>query len=278
MVEYNDMPTPGTFDEAAAAIVDIQKSITRHSIMGYWIMGKMVAEMQAQESVYGSSITERVALELGKAGEKVCKKIVEEAHRAYKRCPKRADLEKIAAQGIKWSQLRAINRIGDNKTRSKVIKEVVDQRLTAAATVKHVTHALENKGVKAATVAPAELPTGHPTAFFVSTDSKLGRMESRIDRSEKELIDVSNDLKLIAEALDEHIRNTSDPTLVDDEQFALSCDSCKSISEKSGALLDRIRIHQGSMTSIVQGIENVLVQRLQKLDAEVSWADTEGES
>ncbi len=276
VVEYNDMPTPDNFDDAAAAIVQIQKSITRHSIVGYWLIGKMVSDMQSAESVYGSGITERVALELSKSGDKTCKKIVEEAHRAYKRCPKREDLEKIADMGIKWSQLRAINRIGDTSTRKKVIKEVVTQGLNAAATTKHVRQTLEGKSTAApapASPAVAKLPADHPTSYFQSVASKFNSFESKVDRAEKELKDISGSLEDMLRVLADNIDKSGDVDLLDDDQFGMACDACKSISEKASILIDRIRIHQTDVVNLSKGIENALVQRFKDLDKEVTWGD-----
>jgi hypothetical protein len=276
VVEYNDMPTPDNFDDAAAAIVEIQKSITRHSIVGYWLIGKMVSDMQSAEAVYGSGITERVALELSKSGDKTCKKIVEEAHRAYKRCPNRGDLEKIADMGIKWSQLRAINRIGDTNTRKKVIKEVVTQGLNAAATTKHVRQTLEGKAAAApapVTPARAELPADHPTSYFQSVASRFNAFEGKVDRSEKELKDISSSLEDIVRLLPDNIDRSGDVDLLDDNQFGMACDACKSISEKANILIDRIRIHQRDVNSLAMGIEAVLVQKFKDLDKEVTWGD-----
>jgi len=61
VMQYHDVPTPPTFEEASKQIVDINKSIKTHAVIGYWTIGKMVHEMQLDEGKYVQAYYRRMS-------------------------------------------------------------------------------------------------------------------------------------------------------------------------------------------------------------------------
>ena len=270
-VEYHNVPTPETFEKAAQVIVEIHQSITKHSVTGYWLIGKMVHDMQENEGRYGTGITDRISEELSASGERISKRIIEEAHRAYKRSPGIEDINKLTDMGIGWSQIRAINKIGDVRTRKKTAQHIADKRLNARQSEQYVRDIMDSSKAPVGAAAPAKLPEGHPSAFFIMVDSILRKSEAIIDKSEKDLTTLATKLSDLAKDFDTNVARLSDPEETDDDQFGIACDACKSIGDHSGMLQDRLDLYQNLQTDLFQGIHNILKSRYSELPISVSW-------
>lgn len=274
-IEYLDIVTPGTFEEAVRVSKEIHASVTQHAVHGYWLIGKMVHDMQENEGAYGTGITARLSEEMSASGEPVSKRIIEECHRTFKRCPDIKSLRTLTDKGLGWSQVRSINSIGDNKLRNKVVDHVADKNLNARQTDAYVRGVLDTDSGIPSDKAP-ELPANHPTAFFQKVLEGVRKLEGKIDRSEKEILDSASLLKALVSGIAPAVLGCEDDVLVSEEQFSLAVDACSEVSSLSTMLLDRLKLYREQQLDIFAGIENLLTQSFVTINKEVHFEDEEG--
>lgn len=275
-IEYLDITTPGTFEEAVRVSKEIHASVTQHAVHGYWLIGKMVHDMQENEGAYGTGITARLSEEMSASGEPVSKRIIEECHRTFKRCPDIKSLRGLTDKGLGWSQVRSINSIGDNKLRNKVVDHVADKKLNARQTDAYVRGVLDTDSDIPAEKTPA-LPDNHPTAFFQKVLEIVRKIEGKIDRSEKEILDSASSLKELVGGIAPAVRGCEDSSLVSEDQYGLAVDACAEVSSLSAMLLDRLKLYREQQLDMFAGIENLLIQSFVKVNEEVHWDEEEKE-
>jgi len=275
-VLYADVTTPETFEEASQAIVKINKSIKQHSVLGYWLIGKMVHDMQEDEGKYGQGITARVSKDLEAQGESMCKRTIEECHKAYNRCPSMEDIREMVDTGLGWSQLKSINTIGRKADRIKAAKHVMSSEPTpmnARRTQKYVQEVMDKKDKKKGASNVPTLPEGHPSGFFNKVLENVRKVEGAIDRSEKILMDTSTTLSDLTKHFEANIAGLGDEGIVSDAQFEIAVNACKEIAEISGMLQDRLKLSQQQQSDLFSGISNILKQRYSALTNEVYFGE-----
>jgi hypothetical protein len=271
VIEYRELDTPDNFEDAATMICKIHQSIKQHATYGYWQIGKMVHEMQSKEGVYGNSITERVAEHLTNSGNRVSKRMVEEAHRAYNRCPDHKDIQKYIDMGIEWSQMRSINKINDDKKRKEVIKTVVDKNMTVRETDHYVKEVTSSARPAKKPVKDKKVSDRHPLGFFSNVLDHVQKGLNEVDKAEKIMEDLGELLENHSKDFEAMIRISCDENKVSDEDFGKLCTLAKNISVKSGELRDRCNMFKDSGTAT--GIVNLLQSTYEKLAAEITYED-----
>jgi hypothetical protein len=265
LINLKDVKIPNNFEDASKLICDIHTMIRYQAAYGYWQIGRIVGEMQKREGVYGTAITDRVAEALTNAGQKISKRMVEEAHRAYTRCPDHDAMLEYISKGIEWSQIRSINKISNDEQRIKVIEEVLDKKMSVRETenlVKKVTSTPVRKQ-EPLNEQPARITPKHPVGFFALLSTKINEAEKKIESTNNQLNTINKELIELAKHINTMVGLSSDEKVVNDDQFNTLCISVKEIAENADRLISSLDALKNSTD--IKGIENLMYTQYKKL-------------
>ncbi len=128
LVRLLDAPLQPTFDENMVHLAGLAAQSEAFGKMAYWGIGMRLAQMQAQEPLYGDRVVERATVRLGyKKSLLYCCLAYYEAYSTP------AQATKLEELGFEWAAIRELIRVTDSAARDRIVQAVESEKVPPEA-------------------------------------------------------------------------------------------------------------------------------------------------